>query len=85
MTARIRDALRKIERRHPALGAHLRQSVVTGRMCSYRLPASGTGAVDAARARQSHFLCRKVRYRTNAITSMSDTDAITPAFVPKPG
>jgi tetratricopeptide (TPR) repeat protein len=39
VTARIRDALRKIEQVHPALGAHLRESVITGRTCRYQ-PAS---------------------------------------------
>ncbi|WP_166375834.1 ATP-binding protein [Aeromicrobium phragmitis] len=36
VTARIRDALRKIDAAHPALGAHLRGSVNTGTFCSYR-------------------------------------------------
>ncbi|MFD1860280.1 ATP-binding protein [Aeromicrobium camelliae] len=36
VTARIRDALRKIEGVHPALGEHLRASVNTGTFCSYR-------------------------------------------------
>jgi hypothetical protein len=35
VTARIRDALRKIDSQHPALGEHLRTSLVTGRMCRY--------------------------------------------------
>ena len=35
VTARIRDTLRRIERRHDDLGAHLRASVTTGRSCSY--------------------------------------------------
>ncbi|HVV24069.1 MAG TPA: hypothetical protein VHF06_31835, partial [Pseudonocardiaceae bacterium] len=35
VTARIRDALGRIERVHPALGAHLSQSVSTGRLCCY--------------------------------------------------
>jgi hypothetical protein len=39
VTARIRDALRKIDLVHPALGAHLRESVITGRTCRYQ-PAS---------------------------------------------
>ena len=39
VTARIRDALRKIDQVHPALGAHLRESVITGRVCRYQ-PAS---------------------------------------------
>lgn len=36
VTARIRDSLRRIDRAHPALGAHLRASVSTGRCCVYR-------------------------------------------------
>src|SRR5882757_8552148 len=36
VTARIRDALRRIEAAHPELGAHLRQSVSTGTFCRYR-------------------------------------------------
>ena len=36
VTARIRDAIRRIERAHPELGAHLRASVVTGTRCAYR-------------------------------------------------
>jgi hypothetical protein len=36
VTARIKDALQRIEARHPALGAHLRQSISTGNNCSYR-------------------------------------------------
>jgi len=35
VTARIRDALKRIERVHPALGRHLRESVSTGRSCAY--------------------------------------------------
>jgi hypothetical protein len=36
VTARIRDSLARIEARHPLLAAHLRASVVTGTLCSYR-------------------------------------------------
>lgn len=36
VTARIRDTLRRIDRAHPALGSHLRESVSTGRSCVYR-------------------------------------------------
>jgi hypothetical protein len=36
VTARIRDALDRIERQHPALGHHLRTSIHTGTSCSYR-------------------------------------------------
>jgi hypothetical protein len=39
VTARIRDVLDRIERVHPALGAHLRASVTTGTFCSYSPPA----------------------------------------------
>ncbi|MFG1673047.1 AAA family ATPase [Micromonospora sp. NPDC049282] len=38
VTGRIRDTLRRIEQRHPALAAHLRDSVTTGGTCRY-LPA----------------------------------------------
>ncbi|MFG1655413.1 AAA family ATPase [Micromonospora chersina] len=38
VTARIRDTLRRIDERHPVLGAHLRESVTTGGTCRY-LPA----------------------------------------------
>jgi hypothetical protein len=36
VTARIRDSIRRIDRVHPALAAHLRASVETGRSCTYR-------------------------------------------------
>jgi hypothetical protein len=36
VTARIRDAIGRIERIHPELGRHLRASIVTGARCSYR-------------------------------------------------
>jgi hypothetical protein len=36
VTARIRDAIRRIEQAHPELGAHLRASIVTGTRCAYR-------------------------------------------------
>ncbi|MGZ4617860.1 MAG: ATP-binding protein [Frankiaceae bacterium] len=36
VTARIRDSLNRIQARHPALGEHLRQSIVTGTCCAYR-------------------------------------------------
>jgi hypothetical protein len=35
VTARIRDTLRRIEKVHPALGRHLRESLATGRSCRY--------------------------------------------------
>ena len=41
VTARIRDALRRLDDRHPALAAHLRASVRTGASCSYA-PATPT-------------------------------------------
>jgi AAA ATPase domain len=36
VTARIRDAIGRIERVHPELGQHLRASIVTGARCAYR-------------------------------------------------
>jgi len=36
VTARIRDTLGRIEQRHPPLGRHLRESIVTGTACCYR-------------------------------------------------
>ncbi|WP_059009900.1 ATP-binding protein [Streptomyces specialis] len=36
VTARIRDTLRRLDRRHPELAAHLRATVTTGTMCAYR-------------------------------------------------
>ena len=36
VTARIRDAIGRVERVHPELGRHLRASIVTGARCSYR-------------------------------------------------
>jgi pimeloyl-ACP methyl ester carboxylesterase len=36
VTARIRDAIRRIRAVHPELGAHLSQTVATGIQCSYR-------------------------------------------------
>ncbi|RFU85908.1 ATPase [Streptomyces triticagri] len=36
VTARIRDTLRRIDARHPALGEHLRGAVSTGLTCAYR-------------------------------------------------
>lgn len=35
VTARIRDVLRRLDDRHPALAAHLRQAVHTGAHCVY--------------------------------------------------
>ncbi|GAA4254244.1 hypothetical protein GCM10022255_058240 [Dactylosporangium darangshiense] len=45
-TTRIRDVLRRIEAVHPELGAHLRASVRTGALCSYR-PAGSTAGSPA--------------------------------------
>jgi hypothetical protein len=36
VTARIRDAIGRIERVHPELGRHLRTSIFTGTRCAYR-------------------------------------------------
>jgi hypothetical protein len=36
VTARVRDAIRRIDAVHPALGRHLANSVRTGAFCSYR-------------------------------------------------
>ncbi|MBQ1021743.1 AAA family ATPase [Micromonospora sp. D93] len=38
VTARIRDTLRKLDDRHPALASHLRDSVSTGTTCRYLPP-----------------------------------------------
>jgi hypothetical protein len=38
VTARIRDVIDRVERVHPALGAHLRSSVTTGTWCTYSPP-----------------------------------------------
>jgi hypothetical protein len=38
VTARIRDSLARLDQRHPALAQHLRQSIHTGAVCSYRPP-----------------------------------------------
>ena len=35
VTARIRDTLRRLDDRHPALAAHMRESVHTGAVCVY--------------------------------------------------
>ncbi|MFF0431217.1 ATP-binding protein [Streptomyces sp. NPDC004327] len=36
VTARIRDAMRRIEQEHPELGRHLSVTITTGRACAYR-------------------------------------------------
>ncbi|MER7457541.1 AAA family ATPase [Micromonospora sp. NPDC126480] len=38
VTARIRDTLRRLDERHPALAAHLRDTVSTGNNCRYQPP-----------------------------------------------
>ncbi|MFI6321694.1 ATP-binding protein [Nonomuraea sp. NPDC050556] len=38
VTARIRDVLRKLDHLHPALAAHLRDSISTGATCRYQPP-----------------------------------------------
>ncbi|WP_158299681.1 ATP-binding protein [Glycomyces paridis] len=43
VTNRIRNTLKKIEEGHPALAAHLRETVATGSVCVYR---PGAGAPD---------------------------------------
>ncbi|MET8372188.1 ATPase, partial [Micromonospora profundi] len=35
VTARIRDTMRKLDERHPALAGHLREAVSTGSTCRY--------------------------------------------------
>jgi hypothetical protein len=39
VTARIRHVIDRVERVHPALGAHLRASVTTGTFCTYSPPS----------------------------------------------
>jgi hypothetical protein len=36
VSARIRDAIRRLEPLHPELAAHLERAVVTGTYCRYR-------------------------------------------------
>lgn len=36
VSARVKDAIRKLDSRHPALAAHLRATVSTGAVCSYQ-------------------------------------------------
>ena len=36
VTARIRDAIRRIKAAHPELGAHLQEAILTGVSCAYR-------------------------------------------------
>jgi hypothetical protein len=42
VTARIRDIIGRIEQVHPALAAHLRESITTGTRCSYSPPTPVT-------------------------------------------
>ena len=35
VTARIRNSLKRIQARHPELGAHLAETITTGTSCSY--------------------------------------------------
>ncbi len=42
VTARIRHLIDRVERAHPALGAHLRASVTTGTSCTYSPPSPTT-------------------------------------------
>jgi hypothetical protein len=39
VTARIRHLIDRVDRVHPALGAHLRASVTTGTFCTYSPPS----------------------------------------------
>ena len=39
VTARVRDALGRIEQAHPGLGRHLRETIATGTSCAYVPPA----------------------------------------------
>jgi hypothetical protein len=45
VTARIRDVIARIERVHPALGAHLRASITTGTACAYSPPSPTSWAL----------------------------------------
>ena len=47
VSARVRDALAKIDRVHPELAAHLRQSVHMGTVCSYAPAGSTTWTLSA--------------------------------------
>lgn len=48
VTARIRDAIRKLEPHLPDLASHLERTVVTGTYCRYRADQTGTWDVDSA-------------------------------------
>ncbi|MGO9837222.1 MAG: alpha/beta fold hydrolase [Polyangiaceae bacterium] len=48
VTARIRDAIRRIESVHPPLGKHLAAAIVTGVHCAYRPPHQVRWKVAAA-------------------------------------
>jgi pimeloyl-ACP methyl ester carboxylesterase/class 3 adenylate cyclase len=49
VTRRIRDAIRRIERAHPALGRHLQASIRTGVFCSYAPERDIRWTVDSHR------------------------------------
>ncbi|HEU4420905.1 MAG TPA: hypothetical protein VFR67_00005, partial [Pilimelia sp.] len=44
VTARIRDAIRRITDAHPELGTHLDRTIRTGTTCRYEAPAPGRSA-----------------------------------------
>jgi hypothetical protein len=48
VTARIRDAIRRIQSLHPPLGEHLAATIVTGVHCAYRPPHQVRWKVAAA-------------------------------------
>jgi hypothetical protein len=48
VTARIRDAIRRIQFVHPPLGKHLAATIVTGVHCAYRPPHPVRWKVAAA-------------------------------------
>jgi hypothetical protein len=45
VTARIRDAIRRIEQADPDLGAHFRTTISTGSWCTYQPPGAGGQSV----------------------------------------
>ena len=49
VTARIRDAIRRLDGVHPALGRHLDNAVHTGTYCSYRPETTTTWQISTAR------------------------------------
>ena len=58
VTKAIRDSLRRIADRHPALGAHLAASIRTGTYCSYDPPPGDAGCGTSRLDRRT-----RVRYR----------------------